>query len=1108
MASLWSKIKEKAKSTYTKIDSKIGGVLPGGAPRSSGTTTSQQTGGGSSSSSSSSSGKTSSGGLSSSGGSSGGGMSRINPITKQAEYVLPSGMVVPVNEQTTSAIVSGKSDAQIVLISKSSGGSSKTGTLATQSTSSSGAPFSFLTNQSSLSNTFVNQNQSNKQSIAPTPQSSLSKKVESLKSTPLGTPSVEDDRGFFKKGVDYVSDKISGATGGVWLSHFGRETGMSAGDIKKEFKESTIEGAKKTIIFGIPGVAGLTAEGKVRTAWSKDKDKKLDATSGLSTIGNPLGSIQEEWGKSASEIRESGRTTKAQQESQIKSIEQISKDIDDLTKEYSGDFTSKDYIDIAFGKKDINLTAQDRIDLIFGKKTALDFDESKKQAPGVQAKEFEKEADSYLKNVESFNQKYGGKELKPEDYELAVKEKAKLDTERERLTAKQDYLTKAYESYETNVVSKLGDLRKVGVETTIDEKGNLAFKSKDLDTKVAPVGFKLQKDFMKDDKITWKNIAYGGGAVVHTTAEAVAVGFATGGTGVIAKIGAGVSKLPKIAQLGIKVGGVALAVGGVASKGYSGYQLAKQVEVPGWYGATLGTTIGIGQVGGFMAGGYLGTKVYYAGVQEKILAGKYTKSVAEMREGTLIIDKTGTTKGGLAKQLGIYETKVKGTDWTIKSGVKMTGQYGKDFGQSSVQMTSKFVGKAPKGVPKTWTTQGKTLESGDWVKLRAYTQSGKSKLWYEQDFLLKRTMIDKLKVDVSANPKFQGYTELERLKFLTSIKSVGQPVKVGKTLPKDVWKADEVFRFTNWKGKGKVVQPWEWGEAKADSTFGTKQFVLWKEAKPISTNVGNIKVSSTEYGVKGFQSLAKSQGMSTELLKQQLKDAVIVIKESNLGAPMNKRGQVSLTWQRPQVTTQVPKVTPKPTQVFKPTTMLDSKALLKLQLQQVVPGLISKQFVSQIPTTLALSSGIMGTSQILETKQSLAVLNQQKLMQRLQQVQLAKALQQQTPMQQAKQVQQVQQAQVTELALQTAVITPTMTTPPITATGIPIIPGMPMPDLYGWGWKEQKETLRGKNYGAYIPDFTAKALGLKPKTLSKAQLKKLLKTDLTGLGVRRGVIPA
>ena len=80
-------------------------------------------------------------------------------------------------------------------------------------------------------------------------------------------------------------------------------------------------------------------------------------------------------------------------------------------------------------------------------------------------------------------------------------------------------------------------------------------------------------------------------------------------------------------------------------------------------------------------------------------------------------------------------------------------------------------------------------------------------------------------------------------------------------------------------------------------------------------------------------------------------------------------------------------------------------------------------------------------------------------MQRLQQVQLAKAIQQQSPIQQAKSIQEVQQVQINELALQTAVITPTMTTPPITATGIPIIPGMPMPDLYGWGWKEQKETL-------------------------------------------------
>lgn len=1091
MASLWSKIKEKAKSTYQKVDSKLGGYLPGGQTpsqvKSGGTTTNQQTGGTSSSGGTSGSGTSSSSGGSSSssgGGSSGGGMSRVNTLTGQAEYVLPSGMVVPVNEQTTQAIVSGKSDFQVALVGQTSGGS-KSGSLIQQAGGTS----------SSLN-----------QSIAPTQQSEFGKKIEALKSTPLGTPTATDNRGLFKKGVQGLGDTISGSTGAVWLLGNTRE--VPKGYNEETFLKSTERGARQSIVFGIPGVVGFTPEGKLKTAWSKDKDKKVDLS--FSNIGriNPLANVQSEWTKSAQNMRQSGAQVKAQQESQIKSIEQISKDIDDLTKQYSGDFTSKDYLDIAFGKKDVKLTAQDRIDLMFGKKEAIDFDESKKQAPGIQAKQFEKEADSYLKSVESFNSQFGGKELSPETYEVAVKEKAKLDAEREKLTAKQDFLTQSYDTYQSNIVSKVGDLRKVGVETDLDAQGNIVFKSKELDTTLVPYGYEKYAQLKKNGKATLGSSLYAVGSVAHLTAETFAVGFATGGTGAVARVGTWVAKLPKVLRTGVKIAGVGVAVGGVASKGYQGYKVADNVGISKFEGATLGTTMGIGQVGGFVAGGYLGTKAYYSGVQDKILAGKYTKSVAELREGTIIVDKTGTAKGGLAKQMGIYETKVKGTDWTIKTSSKLTGQYGKNFGQSDVKMISQFQGKAPKGLPKTWTTQGKTLESGDYAKLRTFTQSGKSKVWYEQDYLLKRSMLNKLKVDVSQSKGFEGYTELERLKFLTSIKSVGQPVKVGKALPKDVWKADEVFRFTNWKGKGKVVQPWEWGEAKPDSTFGTKQYVLWKETKPVSTQVqtagGNIKLSSTQWGTKEFQSLAQSQGMSTELLKQQLKNAVVVVKQSQLGTPIGKKGQVALTWTKPQVTTQVPKVTTKPAQFTKPTTMIDTKALLKLQLKNVVPGLISKQFVSQIPTTLTLSAGLIGTKQLIDTKQSLKLLNNQALAQRLQQVQLAK--QQSIQFQQPSSIQKVNQAQVQELALQTAVITPTMTSPPFITTGVPIIPGFPMPDLYGWGTRTQKETLRGKSSGAYLPDFTSKALGLKPKTLSKAQLKKLLRTDLTGLEIRRGVI--
>jgi hypothetical protein len=58
------------------------------------------------------------------------------------------------------------------------------------------------------------------------------------------------------------------------------------------------------------------------------------------------------------------------------------------------------------------------------------------------------------------------------------------------------------------------------------------------------------------------------------------------------------------------------------------------------------------------------------------------------------------------------------------------------------------------------------------------------------------------------------------------------------------------------------------------------------------------------------------------------------------------------------------------------------------------------------------------------------------------------------------------------------------------------------------GIQRAKGTLHGKSSRAYIQDFTSKVLDLKPKEMSKAQLKKLLKTDFTGLEIRRGVIPA
>jgi hypothetical protein len=93
-----------------------------------------------------------------------------------------------------------------------------------------------------------------------------------------------------------------------------------------------------------------------------------------------------------------------------------------------------------------------------------------------------------------------------------------------------------------------------------------------------------------------------------------------------------------------------------------------------------------------------------------------------------------------------------------KTGTQIIGQYGtnKQGGVSAVKIMSQFEGKTPKGMPKSFVTKGQTLETESWIKLRAFTKSSKAKNWYSQDYLIKRTMLERLKVDVSTNPKFQG----------------------------------------------------------------------------------------------------------------------------------------------------------------------------------------------------------------------------------------------------------------------------------------------------------------------------------------------------------------
>jgi hypothetical protein len=81
---------------------------------------------------------------------------------------------------------------------------------------------------------------------------------------------------------------------------------------------------------------------------------------------------------------------------------------------------------------------------------------------------------------------------------------------------------------------------------------------------------------------------------------------------------------------------------------------------------------------------------------------------------------------------------------------------------------------------------------------------------------------------------------------------------------------------------------------------------------------------------------------------------------------------------------------------------------------------------------------------------------------------------------------------------------PSLGSPSVMSSSVvsPPVPGFMIPklrneDIYGF------EPIKSKDSLAYIPDFTAKVLGLRMKPQSKAQLKKLLKKQSSGLELAR-----
>lgn len=862
----------------------------------------------------------------------------------------------------------------------------------------------------------------------PIKQTEFQQKIEQqAMQEPLGTPTQTIQKPWYKTAYHGVTDFLSGIAGGVYLEHFGRETTRTAPQIKEQFQKD-VDYSLSDYKQGVTPKSVLTyIFGGPNLAQTKFIVKS---------------------GQTAREIRREGELTQAQRKQQIAAIEKSAKSLENLQTEFAPKYEKK----VTQLNKDVqNLEAE----------------------------------------IEAFNIVYGKRDLSAGQYYVAQQKQAELEAKRMDLTTQQKELKAEYDLYEKEILGEIGALRKSGIKTEVTPTGELTFTSKALKTELAPIGMKLQKSFLsKEGKVTWKNIAYGGGYVARATGEAFLLGAVAGGTGALAKVGTLVNKLPKAAKVGTYVVGGGAVLVGTGASAYQGYIYGEKVGI-GKIGAVVGGAKAIGQLGGFIAGGYVGTKAYYQKLEQNILAGKYTRKTNKLiRQGYQLEDKGRSI--GKAGQKGIYETKIKETDYKIKTDAQLMGKYAGKKGTSVLEIKSEWVGKKlPKNVPKTFETYGKTLESKKYVLAKLYTRGANQKAWTRQDVFIKRTFLDKLKISLD-EPKGifgpKGKTilvkDIEAFKFKSDISLFGKAAKV-KRIPYEI-----NFKDFLQKASKEGLTP-EMKEL-------TRQVVLYPPKRTAGTTT-----------LRTFRSVGQAGGISDKYLKSLLSKEITRVKVGKVTTffKLGSKGQVLI--QQPTPLIQQPKI---PLSSGKIPSLMSENALLKTalktQLGPVLPGILSKQFALSLPGAIAVSSTALGLKNVLSTR---AIVTPT--------IKLEQATNLKINMIE-KMATKVSQAQITQPILTQQVVTPTVTslsvaTPLLTSFTTPTMPTVPripiiapLPQLPR-GFRQRgyrQPTKRPKEKGVYVEGFTSKALGLDAVKISQSQAKALLKKVLTGLEIRRRVI--
>jgi len=738
-----------------------------------------------------------------------------------------------------------------------------------------------------------------------------------------------------------------------------------------------------------------------------------------------------------------------------------------------------------------------------------------------------KQYQKYLKEYEEYLEEYG----EAEDIRVA------LESEYTGLEKRQKGIQQPFLDYEKTVEQDIKNLERTGIKTSKTAEGDITFTSEWLEKEISAPGFLTLKSLQTPEgEPTWKSRAFEIGGYAHSAGEIALISYLTAGIGVTPYISTKLTGLgkfaPKIAGKAIPFGKLAQVglVGGVGyftAKGIQSkvksYEIeAMKLDMPKGVGTRIGLIESGVDILASGAGTYAGTKAYYGRLTQDIVSGKYTKSIAETRRGVLLEAK-GEPKGGLAKQLGAYETKIAGTDHKLVSLMKLKGKYHPKSGISDVDIYSEFIGKKPIGVSKAYITKGQLLETRALIKAKLFTQGVGDKAWTRDTFLIGRRVIGKPKLyDPIKDPwmrtaQFQKYVKAEDLKLLASIKRLGVPIKV-KTLPKTPWTKGEIIRFLEWKKAGKVVQPWEPVEAVPEMTFATRQVIFYKPKQFLPADKDFLSVTGRAT-MQEFQSIGRTAGASDKLLTKDLmklldtQAKVKLPKATGISWTMDKKGELALTQQifkqaPPVITKQVTKV-PKTDFITQLTKKVETKALLSVQLEKIVPKVVSKELlkpalistpiIATIPSLKELIGGRIHQTYVTPTAH--VPVSMTKLETSLAQIT-------------APAIKQVQLQKITQIQ-KTALKTPTIHAPTIKMPVVPPSPVItwvpwfpPPPALFGGGARGgyREPTIKQLEGGLYRRGFTAGMLDIKPKLMTKAQYKKLLETRLTGLELRPQII--